>query len=69
VHIQITKEDTRKKSQNVLFSENQFCSYGHQVEEESEAQAQEPHGRITRSKAKVLGKEHQMLSLFVITLV
>jgi len=26
-------------------------------------------GRITRSKAKVLGKEHQMLSPFVITLV
>jgi len=52
---------------------------GDQVEDESEAQAQEPQGqtssksfmpqRITRSKAKVLGKEHQMLSLFVITLV
>jgi len=46
-----------------------FPSDGDQVEEESEAQAQELQGRITRSKAKVLGKEHQMLSLFVITLV
>jgi len=44
-------------------------SDGDQVEEESEAQAQEPQGRIIRSKAKVLGKEHQMLSLFVITFV
>jgi len=42
---------------------------GDQVEEESEAQAQEPQGRITRSKAKVLGKKHQMFYLFVITLV
>ena len=45
---------------------------GDQVEEESEAQAQKPQGRITRSKANVLGKKHQKTKpqgTIVITLV